>query len=137
MPYVYVQCVLPLSVSSLALTPTKLVLGTYEGFIHLFCWHQLRSNSSTALDTQQSETLLAHYKCVYSLACMSRGSISHEGLTSLCPTFVGRCTDSVAREFLISVGYGKHSVLVPNKTSNSLFRSLTMQTGVCLHVWII
>ena len=68
---------------------------------------------------------------------MSNGSINCNGRTSFCPTFVGKSAETVPREFLISVGYGRHSVVTPSKTTSSIFRSFTLQTGVCLHVWMI
>lgn len=86
---------------------------------------------------RHSETLSAHNKTVYSLICICGGSVSREGLTSFCPTFVGRCTETISKEFLISVGDGKHPVVVSNKTTSCLFRSFTLQAGVCLHVWMI
>lgn len=135
---VYVYWVLFLSpVSTLTLTPTKLVLGTYDGLIHLFCWLQIRSSSSLSLDIKHSESLSAHNKAVYSLICVCSGSVSQEGLTSFCPTFVGRCIETIPKEFLISVGYGKHSVVPSSKNTSSLFKSLTLKAGVCLHVWMI
>lgn len=124
-------------VSTLTLTPTKLVLGTYDGLIHLFCWLQIRSSSCPSLDLKYSESLSAHNKAVYSLISVCGGSVSREGKTSFCPTFVGRSTETIPKEFLISVGYGKHSVVASNKTTSSLFRSLTLQTGVCVRVWMV
>ena len=122
--------------SSLTLTPSKLVLGTYEGLIYLFDWHTLRQTSSPVLHTKSSEKLTAHYKCVYSVTCVC-GEVTPEGITTMCPTYVGRCASRIQKEFLISVGYGRHSVIAANRATSSLFRSFTLHAGVCLCIWMI
>lgn len=124
----------PPAVASLCLSPTKLIVGTYEGLIHVFAMQQLLHGSSNALDVKASEVLLAHHKSVYSVAWL-RGDIGENGYTSFCPTFVGRTAEPVSREFLVCIGYGRHC-LVDGKIP-SVFRSFTQQRGVCLHAWII
>jgi hypothetical protein len=123
-----------ISVSSLALTPTTLVLGTYEGLVHLFSWPEFLSSPPPLLKAQHAQTLLAHHKRVYSVSCVTGGGITTDGLTTFSPTFVGRGPARVSREFLVTVGYGKHPVIL---ATSSLFRSLTLSAGVCLNVWML
>lgn len=124
----------PSAVASLSLSPTKLIVGTYEGLIHIFGMQQLLHGSTNALDMKISEVLRAHHKSVYSVTWL-RGDIGVNGYTSFCPTFVGQTEETVSREFLVCIGYGRHS-LVDGKIP-SVFRSFTQQRGVCLHGWII
>ena len=129
---------LPLStVSCLTLTPSKIVVGTYEGLIHLFSWPNFKSSTSPILESQNSNTLLAHHKRVYSVACMTGGAVTAAGTTTFCPTFVGRCSSDVPRDFLISVGYGKYSVVADTRVTGSVFRSFHLHSGVCLYVWMV
>lgn len=109
-----------------------MVVGTYEGLIHVFNWHKFKSSTSSVLQTHESDTLLAHYKRVYSVACMTGGGITAEGITTFCPTFVGRSTKNVSRDFLISVGYGKYPFV-----ANTRGRSFSVHAGVYLCVWMI
>ena len=127
----------PPPVSSMTVTPTKLVLGTYKGLIHLFNWPQIISNPPTTLSAAQSDTLLSHHNAVYTVSSITGGGITTDGLTTLTHTFVGRSSDWVSREFLVSVGYGKHPVIMTNKRTADLFKSLMLSSGVCLNVWMI
>ena len=129
-------CCLFYSVSCLTVTRTKLVLGTYQGLIHLFDWHQFCSSSPASLQAADSETLLSHHKSVYSVSCVTGGNITPNGLTTFTPTFVGRSQTAVSKEFLISVGNGKHPVIRASSTTTGLFRSFTLTGAVCLNVWM-
>ena len=114
------------------MSPTKLIVGTYNGLVHIFGLQEFLLGSPCALDMQRSEVLQAHHKSVYSIAWM-RGDIDKKGYTSLCPTFMGKTgKKAVPREFLVSVGYGRHSLKF-----SSVFQSFVQQRGVCLNVWII
>ena len=126
-----------LAVSSLTLTPTQLVLGTYEGLIHLFSWSQFLSTTPHTLRASQSQTLLSHHKAVYTVSCVSSGGVTTDGLTPFTPTFVGRASDWASKEFLVSVGYGKHPVIMTSKKTAGLFRSLLLSAAVCLNVWMV
>ena len=119
------------------MTPSRLVLGTYQGHIHLFDWHRFHSTRAATLRAEDSESLLSHDKAVYSVVCVAGGTISPNGLTTFTPTFVGKSQTTVSKEFLISVGNGKHPVITANKTTTGLFRSFTLTGSVCLNVWMI
>ena len=67
---------------------------------------------------------------------MTGGGTTTNGLTTFTPTYVGRSQTSVSKEFLISVGNGKHPVIRENNTTTGLFRSFSLTGAVCLNVWM-
>ena len=107
------------------------MLSTYEGTIHIFDLQHLHSGS---LNTQNSEVLHAHLKGVYSLVWLN-GGIGENGYTTFCPTFIGKAKSFVSREFLVSVGYGKHSFF-SERLSSSLKSSVQLR-GVYVNMWMI
>ena len=118
-----------LIVSSLLLTPTLFAIGLYSGEICVY-------HTPTFLESREEATsviLHGHFRSVYALHCL-KGRITADGSTSLFPTYLGRPTEEVERDYLISVGYGRG---YPSLRKNNVFRKSSPKKGCFINAWML
>ena len=120
-------------VASFTLSPTKLLIGTYEGKVLLFDTEKLLKNESTVqtFSSQQVKELQGHFFAVYSLLCV-KGHINTDGTTSFFPTFIGKPKESLPQEFLVSIGFGKG-----HKELAKIFKGSVAKDGTYINTWLL
>ena len=120
-------------VSSFTLSPTKLLIGTYDGKILLCDTEKLLNNESTVqtFSSQPVKELRGHWFAVYSLLCV-KGHISTDGTTSFFPTFIGKPNESLPQEFLVSIGFGKG-----HKELAKIFKGSVAKEGTYINTWLL
>ena len=120
-----------LTVSSLLLTPSLLAVGSYDGIIHIY-------DTPNLIDTNTSQilkprTLHGHYNRIYGLHLL-RGCIRAEGYSSLFPTFVGKSTKEMKKDFLVSIGFGRGYPLLKNY---KVFKKSNLTRGSYVNSWML
>ena len=138
MPYCHriiitITCILSfLLVSTLLLTPAIFALGSYEGAVYVYNTPGLIDSQLTTITTEH-KILHAHFHRVYTLHHL-QGNIGTDGSTSLFPTFIGRVTEEVERNFLISIGFGRG---YPSLKKHKLFKKSSHKRGCYVNVWLL
>jgi len=115
------------------LSPTKLLIGTYDGEILLCDTEKLLNNESTVqtFSSQPVEELRGHCYTVYSLLCVN-GHINTDGTTSFFPTFIGKVNEPIQQEFLVSIGFGKG-----HKELTNIFKGSVVKEGTYINAWLL
>lgn len=122
-----------LAVSALLLTPSLLAIGSYEGKIYVYKTTPLLDTTSESVTVPEPMILHAHKNRVYDLHCM-KGCVTTSGHTSLFPTFIGRSTEDMEKEFLISVGSGRG---YPSLNGSKVFKKFVCHRGCFVNVWLV
>lgn len=110
------------------MTPRLLALGFYDGSIYLYDTPLLLASRDN-----RPKVLHAHFNKVYGLHCL-QGRVHTNGLTSIFPTFVGRASEEMERDYLVSIGHGRG---YPSLRKKKVFRKSSLNRGSFVNIWLV